>query len=85
MRIVDAPKLVGDWRGQYVRSNIKMRNSAAILPAGTVFKVGSTGIVKYLNSKPCICCGVAVVISFKCARAVFERDFDFIALDGEGW
>ena len=85
MRIVDAPRLVRDWYGQYVRSNTETQNSLAVLPAGTVFKVVGAGIVKYIKSKPCSCCGIAVLISFGCTRAVFERDFDFIALDGEGW
>ena len=85
MKIVDAPRLVQDWYGQYVRSNIEMRNSVAALPADTLFKVNGTGVTKYLKSKPCSCCGVAVLISFKCTRAIFERDFDFVALDSEGW
>ncbi len=85
MKTIDVPRLVGDWEGMYVRSNIELQNSLAVLPAGTVFKVISTGVVKDLKSKPCNCCGVAVRISFRCARAAFKIHFDFVALDSEGW
>lgn len=75
MKIKPPPghKLVRDWEGKKIRTNREMRTGRMVIPAGTIATVvycrGGTGL--RIESNPCGCCGVKMIID-----AVSHNDVD---------
>lgn len=73
------PKLIRDWKNGYVKALFPVANRLGELPAGTFFKVTSSGARACLESLPCHCCG------FKLAVAIYGKNkfTDFVWLGYE--
>ena len=77
-RIISAPKKVADWKGLLVRSKVETSTMLAKFKPGTVFKVTSSGVTKYLETLPCECCGIIGKMTVKDSVEQFLRKFDFV-------
>lgn len=79
--IVPAPEKMKDWSGWYVRSKRPLKNNYFVIPTGTIMRLSTVTINKYLKGFPCECCGVAVSIVVQLSKQEFLRDFDFVILE----
>lgn len=77
-RMISAPKKVADWEGLLVRSKVETSTMLAKFKSGTVFKVTSSGVTKYLETLPCECCGIIAKMTVKDSAEQFFRKFDFV-------
>lgn len=81
IKTISAPEKVADYEGKFVISEFAIKTSLAKLPAGTIFKITSAGILKRMESMPCKCCGISLYVTTKEPRKQFERNFQFIDLN----
>ena len=77
-RMINAPKKVADWKGLLVRSRVETSTMLAKFKPGTIFKLTSSGVTKYLETLPCECCGLIVKMTMKDSVEQFLRKFDFV-------
>ena len=77
-RIINAPKKVADWKGLLVRSKVETSTMLAKFKPGTIFKVTSSGVTKYLETLPCECCGIVGKMTVGDRAEQFFRKFDFV-------
>ena len=76
--ITQPPSKVEEWEGHYIISKYKVATRLAELPAGTIFKITSSGITKHFESLPCECCGMKLFVTSKVRKELFCSEFDFI-------
>ena len=77
-RIISAPKKVADWKGLLVRSKVETSTMLAKFKCGTIFRITSSGITKYLETLPCECCGIIGKMTVGGSAEQFLRKFDFV-------
>lgn len=77
-RIISAPKKVADWKGLLVRSKVETSTMLAKFKRGTIFRITSSGITKYLETLPCECCGIVGKMTVGGSAEQFFRKFDFV-------
>ena len=77
-RIISAPKKVADWKGFLVRSKVETSTMLAKFKRGTIFRITSSGITKYLETLPCECCSIIAKMTMKDSVEQFLRKFDFV-------
>ena len=77
-RIINAPKKVADWKGLLVRSKVETSTMLAKFKGGTIFRITSSGVTKYLETLPCECCGIIAKMTMKDSVEQFLRKFDFV-------
>lgn len=77
-RVIKAPKKVAEWKGFLVRSKVETSTMLANFKPGTIFKVTSSGVTKYLETLPCECCGLIAKMTVRDSVEQFLRKFDFV-------
>ena len=77
-RIIKAPKKVADWKGLLARSKVETSTMLAKFRRGTIFRITSSGITKYLETLPCECCGLIAKMTVGDSVEQFLRKFDFV-------
>lgn len=79
-RIIKAPKKVADWKGLLVRSKGENSTMLAKFRAGTIFRITSSGLTKYLETLPCECCGLVAKMTVGGSAEQFLKKFDFVEI-----
>lgn len=77
-RVINAPKKVADWKGLLVRSKVETSTMLAKFKRGTLFRITSSGITKYLETLPCECCGIVGKMTVGGSAEQFFKKFDFV-------
>lgn len=77
-KYIPVPKKVKDWENHYVVATRSLENSYGRVPADTILKITSSGILKHLETMKCEHCGFQLKITVKESKEDFLNHFHFI-------
>jgi hypothetical protein len=80
-KTMEPPKLMGDWDNKTVKLKKDVKAYSVFIPAGTLMNIRIYGRTAYLESEPCLICGIRKKAQIKGTREEKLEYFEFIKKD----
>ena len=77
-KTMEPPKLMGDWDNKTVKLKKDIKYHFIFIPAGTLMNIRIFGRTAYLESEPCLICGIRKKAQIKGTREEKLEYFEFI-------